>query len=103
MIVDVLVAGDDEKAVSTLMWLVKDAGFNPLFVGGLAMSRTLENMMVLLISLSARNHYLGPVAWKVVHDKLDHAEQRNLDSCSNKKNGTHHIATERRLQCGKGG
>ena len=67
-IVDVFVAGDDDEAVSTVMQLVRDAGFNPVFVGGLAMSRTLENMMVLLISLCARNQYLEPVGWKVVHD-----------------------------------
>ncbi len=78
-IVDVFVAGDDEEAVSTVMQLVKDAGFNPLFVGALAMSRTLENMMVLLLSLSARNHFVGSVGWKVVHEHLDRAEHGSLD------------------------
>jgi len=67
-IVDVFVAGDDDEAVSTVMQIVRDAGYNPVFVGGLAMSRTLESMMILLISLSARNQYLNPVGWKVVHD-----------------------------------
>lgn len=67
-IVDVFVAGDDDEAVSTVMQLVRDAGLNPVFVGGLAMSRTLESMMVLLISLCERNHYQEPVGWKVVHD-----------------------------------
>ena len=66
-IVDVFVAGDDDEAVSTVMQLVRDAGLNPVFVGGLAMSRTLESMMVLLISLCARNHYPEPAGWKVVH------------------------------------
>jgi predicted dinucleotide-binding enzyme len=42
-IADVSVAGDDQEAVSTTMQLVKDMGFNPLFVGQLAMSRRLEN------------------------------------------------------------
>ncbi len=78
-IVDVFVAGDDEEAVSTVMQLVKDAGFNPLFVGALTMSRTLESMMVLLLSLSARNHFLGPVGWKVVHELPNRAEYEDLD------------------------
>jgi 8-hydroxy-5-deazaflavin:NADPH oxidoreductase len=78
-IVDVFVAGDDEEAVSTVMQLVKDAGFNPLFVGALAMSRTLENMMVLLLNISPRNHLVGSVGWKVVHEPLDCAERGSLD------------------------
>jgi 8-hydroxy-5-deazaflavin:NADPH oxidoreductase len=78
-IVDVFVAGDDEDAVSTVMQLVKDAGFNPLFVGALSMSRTLESMMVLLLSLSARNHFLGPVGWKVVHEPPNRADHEYLD------------------------
>jgi len=67
-IVDVFVAGDDDGAVSTAMQLVRDAGLNPVFVGKLVMSRTLESMMVLLISLSACNHYPEPAGWKVVHE-----------------------------------
>jgi NADPH-dependent F420 reductase len=78
-IVDVFVAGDDEEAVSIVMQLVKDAGFNPLFVGALALSRTLETMMVLLLSLSARNHFVGSLGWKVVHEPLDRAEHGSLD------------------------
>ncbi len=81
--VDVFVAGDDEQAVSTVMKLVKEAGFNPLFVGQLTMSRTLENMMVLLINLSARNHYAGPVGWKVVHEK---PEETRLDRQNSRLN-----------------
>ena len=81
-IVDVFVAGDDDEAVSTVMQLVRDAGLNPVFVGGLAMSRTLESMMVLLISLGARNHYLEPVGWKVVHDpkipEVDHPRDEGI-------------------------
>jgi predicted dinucleotide-binding enzyme len=45
-IVDVFVAGDDEGAMSEVMQLVRDAGFNPLFAGKLATSRALENMVV---------------------------------------------------------
>ncbi len=45
MSIDVFVAGDDEKAVATVMELVKDAGFHPLVAGTLAMSRTLGEAM----------------------------------------------------------
>jgi 8-hydroxy-5-deazaflavin:NADPH oxidoreductase len=64
---DVFVAGDDDEAVSTVAELVKDAGFNPLIAGKLAMSRTLENMMVLLIGLTMRNDYKWLAGWKVLH------------------------------------
>jgi len=81
--VDVFVAGDDDEAVTRVSQLVSDVGLMPLFVGGLAMSRTLENMMVLLINLSVRNHFLKPVGWKAVHDKVDRAEQDDLNSSPN--------------------
>ena len=63
---DVFVAGDDDEAVSTVMELVKHTGFSPLFVGKLAMSRTLESMMLLLVSLSIRNNHTGLAGWKVL-------------------------------------
>jgi 8-hydroxy-5-deazaflavin:NADPH oxidoreductase len=65
--VDCFVAGDDAAAVATAVQLVKDAGFNPLVAGKLSISRTLENMMVLLISLSAKNQYNWHAGWKVLH------------------------------------
>ena len=63
---DVFVAGDDDEAVATVVRLVTDAGFNPLVAGKLSMSRTLEHMMALLISLSAQNIFPGPPGWKVL-------------------------------------
>jgi 8-hydroxy-5-deazaflavin:NADPH oxidoreductase len=65
--VDNFVAGDDEQAVTTVAELVKDAGFNPLVAGKLAVSRTLENMMVLLIGLTMKNNYNWHAGWKVLH------------------------------------
>ena len=65
--IDTFIAGDDEEAVSIVTELVKDAGFNPLFAGKLAMSRTLENMMVLLIGLTMRNNYNWLAGWKILH------------------------------------
>jgi NADPH-dependent F420 reductase len=64
-VADVFVAGDDDEAVSTVVQLVKDVGFNPLFAGRLAMSRTLESMM-LLANLSIRNNYNLLAEWKVL-------------------------------------
>jgi hypothetical protein len=77
--VDVFVAGDDEGAVSMVMQLVRDAGFNPILAGNLATSRTLESMMVLLVGLSARNHYSGLAGWKVVHESAEQREQSDLN------------------------
>jgi NADPH-dependent F420 reductase len=65
--VDCFVAGDDDEAVRIVSDLVKDAGFNPLIAGKLAVSRTLENMTVLLIGLSMRYKYNWLAGWKVLH------------------------------------
>jgi hypothetical protein len=64
---DVFVAGDDEEAVAAVTELVKDAGFNSLYAGNLTVSRTLENMMVLLIGLTMRNNYNWFAGWKILH------------------------------------
>jgi len=64
---DVFVAGDDDEAVATVIQLVRDAGFHAVYAGKLSMSRTLESMMVLLISIAAHNNYPGTAGWSVVH------------------------------------
>lgn len=64
---DVFVSGDDDEAVAQVMELVKDTGFNPLFAGKLAVSRTLEGMMLLLVNLSIKNNSHSPAGWKVLH------------------------------------
>jgi len=66
--VDVFVAGDDEESIITVCELVADAGFNPIIVGGLSASRTLENMTALLIQLNMRYNYNGIGGWKVLHN-----------------------------------
>lgn len=63
---DVFVAGDDDESVAQVMELVKATGFNPLLAGKLAMSRTLESMMLLLANLSIRNNYNSLAGWKVL-------------------------------------
>jgi len=68
-VVDTFIAGDDAEAVSVVTEIVKDAGFNPLYAGKLTMSRTLENMMVLLIGLTMRNNYTWLAGWKILLEK----------------------------------
>ncbi len=65
--IDSFVASDDKEAVSIVSNLVKDTGLNPLPAGNLSVSRTLENMALLLIRLSINNNYNGMAGWKVLH------------------------------------
>jgi len=65
---DAFIAGSDGSALQTVSDLVQKAGFNPLVAGDLAVSRTLENMMVLLIQLTIKNNYNWVAGWKVLHN-----------------------------------
>jgi 8-hydroxy-5-deazaflavin:NADPH oxidoreductase len=65
---DCFVAGDNAQAIETVSSLVADAGFQPITAGGLSVSRTLEQMMVLLIGLSMKNNYNWLAGWKVLHN-----------------------------------
>ena len=65
---DAFIAGDDEEALQTVSELVKTAGFNPLIAGALSMSRTLENMQLLLIQLNMKNNYNWLAGWKILHN-----------------------------------
>jgi NADPH-dependent F420 reductase len=64
--IDCFVAGDDEQAVSVVVQLVKDAGFNPQVAGKLSASRTLEHMTLLLIGLAMKNTGSAIAGWKVL-------------------------------------
>jgi len=66
--VDVLIAGNDGNAMVTVSELVQTAGFNPLVTGELLVSRTLENMALLLIQLTVKNNWSGQSGWKVLHN-----------------------------------
>ena len=66
--VDSFIAGDDADAVTTIAEMVKDAGFNPLHVGNIKTSRTLEGMMLLLIGLSLKNDYKWHAGFKILHE-----------------------------------
>jgi len=67
--VDCFIAGDNGQATATVSQLVQDAGFNPVAAGKLPISRTLENMMVLLVGLAMKNGYNRAAGWKVLHQK----------------------------------
>jgi NADPH-dependent F420 reductase len=66
---DSFIAGNDEDAVDTVSKLVEDAGFQPVHAGKLSVSRTLENMTVLLIQLNQRYNYSGVAGFKILHNK----------------------------------
>ena len=65
---DAFVAGNDSDAVQTVSDLVAIAGFNPIVAGNLSVSRTLENMTLLLIQLSMKNNYNWLAGWKILHN-----------------------------------
>lgn len=66
--VDAFIAGNDEEAVNTVSELVKTAGFNPIVAGDLSVSRTLENMQLLLIQLGMKYNYNWLAGWKILHN-----------------------------------
>lgn len=66
--VDAFVAGNDEEAVQTVSELVRTVGFNPIIAGDLSVSRTLENMQLLLIKLGLKYNYNWLAGWKILHN-----------------------------------
>lgn len=66
--VDAFIAGNDEEAVNTVTDLVRTAGFNPIVAGDLSVSRTLENMQLLLIRLGLKHNYNWLAGWKILHN-----------------------------------
>lgn len=66
--VDAFVAGNDEDALKTVSELVATAGFNPIVAGDLSVSRTLENMTLLLIQLTMKYNYNWLAGWKILHN-----------------------------------
>jgi NADPH-dependent F420 reductase len=66
---DLFIAGNDQEALQTVSTLVADAGFRPLVAGDLTMSRTLENMTVLLIQLNMKYGFKGVAGWKVLSNQ----------------------------------
>ena len=66
--VDSFIAGDDDEAVEIVARLVSTAGFNPIIAGDLSVSRTLENMQLLLIRLGIKYNYNWLAGWKILHN-----------------------------------
>lgn len=65
--IDSFIAGNNPEALQTVAELVSAAGLNPVIAGDLSVSRTLENMTVLLIQLSMKYNYNWLAGWKVLH------------------------------------
>jgi NADPH-dependent F420 reductase len=65
---DAFIAGNDEESLQTVAELVSTAGFNPVIAGNLSVSRTLENMQLLLIQLGMKYHYNWLAGWKILHN-----------------------------------
>ena len=65
---DAFIAGDDKEALETVSELVNTAGFNPVVAGGLSVSRTLENMQLLLIRLGMKYNYYWLAGWKILNN-----------------------------------
>ncbi|MDJ1506785.1 NADPH-dependent F420 reductase [Xanthocytophaga agilis] len=65
--VDSFIAGNHEEALQTASELVVAAGFYPILAGDLSVSRTLENMALLLIQETIKSNYDWLAGWKVLH------------------------------------
>ncbi|HJW17176.1 MAG TPA: NAD(P)-binding domain-containing protein [Flavisolibacter sp.] len=65
---DAFIAGNDDEALQIVSDLVTTAGFNPVVAGELSVSRTLENMQLLLIQLGIKNNYNWLAGWKILHN-----------------------------------
>jgi predicted dinucleotide-binding enzyme len=66
--VDAFIAGNNEEALQIVSELVSTVGFNPLIAGDLTVSRTLENMQLLLIRLGMKYNYNWLAGWKILHN-----------------------------------
>jgi NADPH-dependent F420 reductase len=63
---DGFVAGDDAEAKQKVLALVGSIGFHPVDAGPLVMSRVLEGMALLIISLNRNNGWVWQNGWKLV-------------------------------------
>lgn len=64
---DAFIAGNDQEALTLVEELVTVAGFNPIVAGDLTVSRTLEQMQLLLIQLGLKYNYNWLAGWKILH------------------------------------
>jgi NADPH-dependent F420 reductase len=66
--VDCFIAGNNEDALQVVYDLVKAAGFNPVVVGDLTASRTLESMQLLLIQLMMQDKDKRMAGWQILQN-----------------------------------
>lgn len=66
--VDAFIAGNEEEALQIVSEIVATAGFHPIVAGDLTVSRTLENMQLLLIQLGMKYNYNWLAGWKILHN-----------------------------------
>lgn len=66
--IDAFIAGTDKDALEIVSELVSTAGFRPVVAGDLSVSRTLENMQLLLIQLGIKYNYNWLAGWKILHN-----------------------------------
>ena len=66
--VDAFIAGNSGEAVDIVAEVVALAGFNPVIVGDLSVSRTLERMQLMLIQLNLKHRYKWLAGWKILHN-----------------------------------
>jgi predicted dinucleotide-binding enzyme len=62
---DTFVASNDRDAAAEVERVILNIGYRPWYVGGLILSRTLERMSALLISVSQRYSLEGALGWRV--------------------------------------
>ncbi len=77
---DCFVAGNDDDAVATVCRLVHDVGLNPVVVGGLATSRILEGMTLLLMRVAQRCRWSDRVGWKILVPHAHTAQERQFQN-----------------------
>ncbi|MDB5021046.1 MAG: oxidoreductase coenzyme F420-dependent [Pedobacter sp.] len=68
MQVDAFIAGNNTQALESVSELVRTTGLNPIIAGDLSVSRTLEQMTLLLIQLNMKNNYNWLAGWKILHN-----------------------------------
>jgi 8-hydroxy-5-deazaflavin:NADPH oxidoreductase len=66
--VDAFITGNDQDALDTVKDMISTVGFNPIVAGNLSVSRTLENMQLLLIQLGLKYNYNWLAGWKILHN-----------------------------------
>ena len=65
------IAGNNGDAVETVAEVVKTAGFNPVIAGDLTVSRTLEQMQLLLLQFAMEYNFDWLAGWKLMPRQVE--------------------------------